>query len=466
MAVTTTHTDKEQEEENKKIYRHIDDLANKSHIALSKMDDFTQEQVDHLCQVIENVGVEHAEELAKLAVEETGRGKVIDKTAKNEYASRTIWETMKDMKTVGVVERDEKAGIVKIAEPIGVIAGVTPVTNPTSTVIFKAMIAMKSKNTIIFGFHPQAQKSCVKTAELIRDATVAAGAPEDWIQWITEPSLTATTALMNNPKVQMVLATGGPGMVKAAYSTGKPALGVGPGNGPSYIEKTADLDQSVNDIVLSKTFDNGMICASENSVVVDADVYDEVKQKFAEKKCYFLSKDETKKFEEHFIDPRRGTVAGPMAGKSAYQIAKMCGVDVPEDTTVVIAEYHGVGKGHPLSAEKLSPVLTMYKAKDQSEAFTICTALLNYGGRGHTAGIHTHDVNVLKKFAFKMSACRILVNSPAALGGIGGIYNNLMPSLTLGTGSYGSNSVSHNITAMDLLNIKYVAYRRDEKHRF
>ena len=434
MAVTTTHTDKEQEEENKKIYRHIDDLANKSHIALSKMDDFTQKQVDHLCQVIENVGVEHAEELAKLAVEETGRGKVIDKTAKNEYASRTIWESMKDMKTVGVVERDEKAGIVKIAEPIGVIAGVTPVTNPTSTVIFKAMIAMKSKNTIIFGFHPQAQKSCVKTAELIRDATVAAGAPEDWIQWITEPSLTATTALMNNPKVQMVLATGGPGMVKAAYSTGKPALGVGPGNGPSYIEKTADLDQSVNDIVLSKTFDNGMICASENSVVVDADVY--------------------------------GTVAGPMAGKSAYQIAKMCGVDVPEDTTVVIAEYHGVGKGHPLSAEKLSPVLTMYKAKDQSEAFTICTALLNYGGRGHTAGIHTHDVDVLKKFAFKMSACRILVNSPAALGGIGGIYNNLMPSLTLGTGSYGSNSVSHNITAMDLLNIKYVAYRRDEKHRF
>ncbi len=442
------------------IYKNVDTLVNKSHEALKKMADFTQEQVDYLCQVIAKVGEENARSLAEMAVEETGRGKVEDKVTKNIYASKTIWESMKDMKTVGVVDEEEKEGLIKIAEPIGVIAGVTPVTNPTSTVIFKAMIAMKSKNTIIFGFHPQAQKCCVATAKLIKEATVKAGAPDNWIQWIEHPSLTATTALMNNPKVQMVLATGGPGMVKAAYSTGKPALGVGPGNGPSYIEKSADIKEAVNDIVLSKTFDNGMICASENSVVVDQDIYDEVKDEFKKRHCYFLKPDEIKLFEEHFIDPRRGTVVGPIAGKSAVTIAKMCGVEVPADTQVIVAEYQGVGKNYPLSAEKLSPVFTLYKAQNAADAFKICTELLNYGGRGHTAGIHTKNDKVIRKFAFAMSACRILVNSPAALGGIGGIYNNMMPSLTLGTGSYGANSVSHNITAKDLLNIKTVALRR------
>lgn len=442
------------------IYHNIDILVNKSHEALAQMDDFSQEDVDKLCQVIEKVGEDNARYLAQMAVDETGRGKVEDKVTKNIYAAQTIWESMKDMKTVGVIEEDKQEGLMKIAEPIGVIAGVTPVTNPTSTVIFKAMIAMKSKNTIIFGFHPQAQKCCVETAKLIKEATAAAGAPENWIQWIEHPSLTATTALMNNPKVQMVLATGGPGMVKAAYSTGKPALGVGPGNGPSYIEKTADIEQSVNDIVLSKTFDNGMICASENSVVVDKEVYDQVKEAFLKRHCYFLKADEIKLFEEHFIDPRRGTVAGPMAGKSAVKIAEMCGVTVPADTQVIVAEYSGVGPKYPLSAEKLSPVFTLYKAENSAQAFKICTDLLNYGGRGHTAGIHTQNSKVIRKFAFAMSACRILVNSPAALGGIGGVYNNMMPSLTLGTGSYGANSVSHNITAKDLLNIKTVAMRR------
>lgn len=266
---------------------------------------------------------------------------------------------------------------------------------------------------------------------------------------------------MTNPGVQTILATGGPGMVKAAYSSGKPAIGVGPGNGPSYIEKTANIDRAVYDIVLSKNFDNGMVCASENSVVVDTEIYDKVKEEFKKWNRYFLNKGEIKKFEEHFIDPRRGTVAGPVAGKSAYEIAKLCGVDVPKTTKVIIAEYKGVGRNFPLSAEKLSPVFTLYRAKNHDDAFKICTDLLNYGGRGHTAGLHSNDKKIIDEFAMKMDACRILVNSPAALGGIGDLYNNMLPSLTLGTGSYGANTFSHNIGAKDLLNIKTVARRRD-----
>ena len=396
-----------------------------------------------------------------MAVEETKRGVVEDKTTKNMYASENIWNSLRHEKTVGVIEEDKELGLTKIAEPKGVIAGVTPVTNPTSTVIFKAMLALKTRNTIIFGFHPQAQKCCVETGKIIQAAAVAAGAPKDAIQWIEEPSLDATTDLMNNPGVQTILATGGPGMVKAAYSSGKPAIGVGPGNGPSYIEKTANIDRAVYDIVLSKNFDNGMVCASENSVVVDDEIYDRVKEEFKKWSCYFLNKEEIKKFEEHFIDPRRGTVAGPVAGKSAYEIAKLCGVDVPKGTKVIVAEYKGVGRKFPLSAEKLSPVFTLYRAKDHDDAFRICSELLDYGGRGHTAGLHSSDQKVIKEFSMKMDACRILVNSPAALGGIGDLYNNMLPSLTLGTGSYGANTFSHNIGARDLLNIKTVAKRRD-----
>ncbi|MCI1290606.1 MAG: bifunctional acetaldehyde-CoA/alcohol dehydrogenase [Lactobacillus sp.] len=439
----------------------IDDLVKKSHVALDQMSDFTQAQVDKICQAIAIAGEQHSYELAKMAVEETGRGIVEDKTTKNMFASENIWNTLRDEKTVGVIDRDRERQLIKIAEPIGVIAGVTPVTNPTSTVIFKSMIALKTRNSIIFGFHPQAQKCCVKTAEIISAAAIAAGAPKNCIQWITQPSLQATTDLMNHPDVQTVLATGGPSMVKAAYSTGKPALGVGPGNGPSYIEKTADIKKTVYDIVLSKTFDNGMICSSENSVVVDHEIYDQVKEEFKNWNCYFVKPNEIKQFSDGFIDPRRGTVRGPIAGKSAYEIAKLCGLNVPKDTKVLIAELDGVGRDYPLSAEKLSPVLSMYKAKSTDDAFRICTELLNYGGRGHTAGIHTHDQALIEKFALAMSACRILVNTPAAVGGIGDLYNNMTPSLTLGTGSYGQNSVSHNISAADLLNIKTVAMRRD-----
>lgn len=450
-----------EEEKNKQIYNMVDDLVKRSHVALDKMANFTQEQVDKICEAIATAGEQNAYPLAKMAVEETQRGVVEDKTTKNMYASENIWNSLRHEKTVGVIEEDKEQGLIKIAEPKGVIAGVTPVTNPTSTVIFKTMLALKTRNTIIFGFHPQAQKCCVETAKILQKAAVEAGAPKDAIQWISEPSLTATNDLMTNPGVQTILATGGPGMVKAAYSSGKPAIGVGPGNGPSYIEKSANIDRAVYDIVLSKTFDNGMVCASENSVVVDDKIYDQVKEEFKNWNCYFLNKEEIKKFEKHFIDPKRGTVAGPVAGKSAYEIAKLCGVDVPHNTKEIIAEYEGVGRDFPLSAEKLSPVFTLYRAKNHEDAFRICTDLLNYGGRGHTAGIHSNDDAIIRKFAMKMDACRILVNSPAALGGIGDLYNNMLPSLTLGTGSYGANTFSHNIGARDLLNIKTVAMRRD-----
>ena len=440
----------------------IDTYVAKAHIALDEMADFSQEQVDKICEAMVKAALDNKELLAKMAVEETGRGKVEDKIIKNAFASENIWEDIKDKKTVGVIKEDKTKGLIDIAEPKGVIAGVTPVTNPTSTVIFKSLIAMKTRNAIIFGFHPQAQKSCVKTAEILRDAAVKAGAPENCIQWIEKPSLEATTALINNPGIQTILATGGPGMVKAAYSSGKPALGVGPGNGPAYIEKSADIEKAVYDIMLSKTFDNGMICASENSVVVDEDIYDKVKEEFKSWNCYFLNKDEIKQFEKTFIDPKRGTVAGPIAGKSAVEIAKYCGIDVPDNTKVLVAEYEGVGRDYPLSAEKLSPVFTLYKAKDHQDAFKICTELLNYGGRGHTAGIHSEDNEAIKKFALAMSACRILVNTPSALGGIGGVFNAMTPSLTLGTGSYGANSMSHNISVDDLINIKTVAFRTKE----
>lgn len=450
-----------EEEKKKQIYYMVDNLVKRSHVALDEMANFTQEQVDKICEAVATAGEQNAYPLAKMAVEETKRGVVEDKTTKNMYASENIWNSLRHEKTVGVIEEDKELGLTKIAEPKGVIAGVTPVTNPTSTVIFKAMLALKTRNTIIFGFHPQAQKCCVETGKIIQAAAVAAGAPKDAILWIEEPSLDATTDLMNNPGVQTILATGGPGMVKAAYSSGKPAIGVGPGNGPSYIEKSANIDRAVYDIVLSKNFDNGMVCASENSVVVDDAIYDKAVEEFKKWGCYFLNKEEIKKFEEHFIDPRRGTVAGPVAGKSAYEIAKLCGVDVPKTTKVIVAEYNGVGRKFPLSAEKLSPVFTLYRAKNHDDAFRICSELLDYGGRGHTAGLHSSDKKIIDEFAMKMDACRILVNSPAALGGIGDLYNNMLPSLTLGTGSYGANTFSHNIGAKDLLNIKTVAMRRD-----
>ncbi|MDT6981593.1 bifunctional acetaldehyde-CoA/alcohol dehydrogenase [Levilactobacillus zymae] len=438
----------------------IDRLVTKAHTALCAMDDFTQEKVDHIVHQMAIAGLDHHMELAKAAYEETGRGNVEDKAVKNMFATEEIWHSIKNDKTVGIIKDDHERQLITVAEPLGIIAGVTPVTNPTSTALFKSLIAVKTRNPIIFAFHPQAQKSSVMAAKVVRDAAVAAGAPEGVIQWIDKPSLEATTALMNHPKVASVLATGGPGMVKAAYSTGKPALGVGPGNGPAYIEKTANIKRAVYDIVLSKTFDNGMVCASENSAIIDTEIYNDVKKEMQARGVYFIKKADHKALADAMFRPEGG-VKGPIAGMSAIKIADLAGIKVPANTKVLAAEVTGIGPKEPLSAEKLSPVLSVYKATSHEDAFKKADALLHFGGLGHTASIHTQDDDLATDYGIKMKASRVLVNTPSAVGGIGNLYNEMIPSLTLGTGSWGKNSVSHNVSSFDLLNIKTIAKRRN-----
>lgn len=443
------------------IAESIDQLVDNAHDALCAMDDFTQEKVDHIVHQMAMAGLDHHMELAKLAYEETGRGVIEDKAIKNMFATEEIWNSIKNDKTVGIINDDRERQLITVAEPLGIIAGVTPVTNPTSTTLFKSLIAVKTRNPIIFAFHPQAQQSSAAAAKVVRDAAIAAGAPEGVIQWIETPSLEATQTLMNNERVASVLATGGPGMVKAAYSTGKPALGVGPGNGPAYIEKTANIKRAVNDIVLSKTFDNGMVCASENSAVIDADIYDDVKKEMKARKVFFVKKADHKALADAMFDQKRGGVKGPIPGMSAVAIAKLAGIEVPEDTKVLAAEIKEVGPKDWLSAEKLCPVISIYKSADHAEGFDLCNRLLHFGGLGHTASIHTLDDDLATEFGIQMKASRVLVNTPSAIGGIGNMYNEMVPSLTLGTGSWGKNSVSHNVSSFDLLNIKTIAKRRN-----
>ena len=438
----------------------IDRLVNKAHDALCAMDDFDQATVDHIVHQMAIAGLDHHMELAKAAYDETGRGVMEDKAVKNMFATEEIWHTIKHDKTVGIIKDDRERELITVAEPLGILAGVTPVTNPTSTTLFKSLIAVKTRNPIIFAFHPQAQKSSVMAAKVVRDAAIAAGAPEGVIQWIDKPSIDATTALMNHPRVASVLATGGPGMVKAAYSTGKPALGVGPGNGPAYIEKTANIKRAVYDIVLSKTFDNGMVCASENSAIIDKDIYDDVKKEMQDRGVYFVKKADHKALADAMFRPEGG-VKGPIAGMSAQKIADLAGIKVPATTKVLAAELTGVGPKYPMSQEKLSPVISVYKSKDHAEAFKLADELLHFGGLGHTAAIHTMDDDLATEYGIKMKASRVLVNTPSALGGIGNLYNEMIPSLTLGTGSWGKNSVSHNVSSFDLFNIKTIAKRRN-----
>ena len=452
-----------EEEKKQNAQKLVNDIIAKSEAAFEQLRYYSQEQVDKICQAMALAAEEHHMDLAIDAAEETGRGVAEDKAIKNIYASEYIWNNIRHDKTVGIIEDNDENQTITIADPLGIIAGIVPVTNPTSTTIFKSIISAKTRNTIIFSFHRQAMKSSIKTAKILQEAAEKAGAPKNMIQWLPENSREKTSALLQPPKTATIIATGGPSLVKAAYSSGNPALGVGPGNGPAYIEKTANIERSVYDIVLSKTFDNGMICATENSVVVDEEIYDKVKEEFQKWNCYFLKPNEIDKFTEGFIDPKRHQVRGPIAGRSANAIADMCGIKVPENTKVIIAEYEGVGDKYPLSAEKLSPVLTMYKATSHENAFDICAQLLHYGGEGHTAAIHTLDDDLATKYGLEMRASRIIVNSPSGIGGIGNIYNNMTPSLTLGTGSYGGNSISHNVTDWDLLNIKTIAKRRENR---
>ena len=445
----------------------IDELATKGVEALDAMSNFTQEQVDHIVHQAAIAALDKHMYLAKLAVDETGRGIYEDKAIKNMYASEYIWNSIKYDRTVGVIAEDKEQGLVSIAEPVGVICGVTPTTNPTSTTIFKALIALKTRNSIVFAFHPSAQKSSAEAARIVRDAAIEAGAPKDCIQWIEEPSIEATGLLMNHPKIATVLATGGPGMVKAAYSTGKPALGVGAGNVPSYIAADAKVKRAVNDIIVSKTFDNGMICASEQAAIVDAAIYDEVKAEFEAHQCVIISKKaDIAKLEKVVLNEARTAVNGAIVGHSAIEIAEKAGLKVPAGTKMLLAEIPDATMEHPLALEKLSPVLALIKSDGVEDGFKKAEGMLNLGGLGHTAVIHTENEELQLQYGIRMKACRVLVNSPSAEGGIGNIYNNMIPSLTLGCGSHGHNSVSHNVSSFDLLNVKTLSKRRNNMQWF
>ncbi len=443
------------------VFEMIHLLAQNGQAALEGLSKKSQAEIDHIVHEMSMAAVDQHMALARHACEETGRGVYEDKAIKNLYASEYIWNSIKDDQTVGIIDQDDQRGLTYVAEPVGIICGVTPTTNPTSTTIFKAIIAIKTGNPIIFAFHPSAQQSSKAAAKVVLEAAIRAGAPEHCIQWIEHPSVEATKQLMNHESIALVLATGGSGMVKSAYSTGKPALGVGPGNVPAYVEKSAKIKRVVNDIIGSKTFDNGMICASEQAAIVDKDIYQEVKKEFEAHQCYFVKNNELKKLEAAVMKEDRSAVRPDIVGRPAVKIAEMAGIKVPEGTKMLIAELKGVGEDYPLSKEKLSPVLAMVKATSTEHAFDLCEAMLHLGGLGHTAVIHTEDEQLQEKFGLRMKACRILVNTPSSAGGIGDMYNELIPSLTLGCGSYGKNSVSHNVSATDLINIKTISKRRN-----
>ena len=422
---------------------------------------YTQQEVDKIFLAAASAANKARINLAKLAVEETGMGIVEDKVIKNHYASEYIYNAYKDTKTCGVIEEDKEFGIKKIAEPIGVIAAVIPTTNPTSTAIFKCLIALKTRNGIIISPHPRAKGATIAAAKLVLEAAVAAGAPEDIISWIDVPSLDMTNTVMK--EADIILATGGPGMVKAAYSSGKPALGVGAGNTPAIIDDTADILLAVNSIIHSKTFDNGMICASEQSVIVMESIYEQVKKEFANRGCYFLNSEETEKVRKTIII--NGALNAKIVGQKACKIAELSGVTVPDGTKILIGEVESVELSEEFAHEKLSPVLAMYKAKDFSDALCKAEQLVADGGYGHTSSIYLNEITETEKlneFAARMKTCRILVNTPSSQGGIGDLYNfKLAPSLTLGCGSWGGNSVSENVGVKHLLNIKTVAERRE-----
>lgn len=454
MAVEERAIDKKIE-----VAKMIDKLVANAQKALEQFRAYDQETIDHIVKEMALAGLDKHMALAKLAVEETKRGVYEDKIIKNLFATEYIYHNIKYDKTVGIIHENPHEEIIEIAEPVGVIAGITPVTNPTSTTMFKALISIKTRNPIIFAFHPSAQRCSSEAARVLRDAAILAGAPEHCIQWIETPSLEATRQLMHHPGVSLILATGGAGMVKAAYSSGKPALGVGPGNVPCYIEKTANIKRAVNDLILSKTFDNGMICASEQAVIVDKEIYEQVKKEMIENRCYFLNEEEKKKVEKLVINENTCAVNPDIVGKPAYEIAKMAGIAVPEDTKILVAELKGVGPKYPLSREKLSPVLACYKVNSTEEGFKRCEEMLEFGGLGHSAVIHSDDQEVVTEFGKRMKAGRIIVNAPSSQGAIGDIYNAYIPSLTLGCGTFGGNSVSANVSAVHLVNIKRMAKR-------
>ncbi|WXG01057.1 bifunctional acetaldehyde-CoA/alcohol dehydrogenase [Streptococcus agalactiae] len=451
----------------------IDTLVQNGLKALDEMRQLNQEQVDYIVAKASVAALDAHGELALHAVEETGRGVFEDKATKNLFACEHVVNNMRHTKTVGVIEEDDVTGLTLIAEPVGVVCGITPTTNPTSTAIFKSLISLKTRNPIIFAFHPSAQESSAHAARIVRDAAIAAGAPENCVQWIEQPSIDATNALMNHDGIATILATGGNAMVKAAYSCGKPALGVGAGNVPAYVEKSANIRQAAHDIVMSKSFDNGMVCASEQAVIIDKEIYKEFVEEFKSYHTYFVNKKEKALLEEFCFGAKAnskncaGAKLNPnIVGKSAVWIAEQAGFTVPEGTNILAAECTEVSEKEPLTREKLSPVIAVLKAESTEDGVEKARQMVEFNGLGHSAAIHTKDADLAREFGTRIRAIRVIWNSPSTFGGIGDVYNAFLPSLTLGCGSYGRNSVGDNVSAINLLNIKKVGRRRNNMQWF
>ena len=451
----------------------VNTLVEKGLVALEAFRELDQKQVDYIVAKASVAALDQHGVLAMHAYEETGRGVFEDKATKNLFACEYVVNNMRNLKTVGVISEDDVTGITEIADPVGVICGITPTTNPTSTAIFKALISLKTRNPIVFAFHPSAQQSSAHAARVVYEAAVAAGAPQNCIQWIEKPSMEGTSALMKHPGIATILATGGNAMVEAAYSCGKPALGVGAGNVPAYVEKSADIKQATHDIVMSKAFDNGMICASEQAAIVDSEVYDEFVQEMKSYGVYFVNKKEKALLEEYIFGVKSNSAncAGAklnanIVGKPAVWIAEQAGFSVPPQTNILAAECKEVGVKEPLTREKLSPVLAILKSNSTEEGFALSEAMVNFHGLGHSAAIHTKDAGIAKAYGERVKAIRVIWNSPSTFGGIGDVYNSFLPSLTLGCGSYGKNSVGNNVSAVNLLNIKRVGRRRNNMQWF
>ena len=451
----------------------IDQLVKKGVKALQEFDAYDQEKIDYIVAKASVAALDQHGKLAKLAIDETQRGVFEDKATKNLFACEHVINHMRHMKTVGVIDEDEVNGITTIADPIGVLCGITPTTNPTSTTIFKCLIALKTRNPIIFSFHPSALNCSIAAAQIVYDAAVQAGAPENCIQWISKPSIDATNALMNHPDIASILATGGNAMVKSAYSCGKPALGVGAGNVPAYVEKSCNIEQAVHDIVMSKSFDNGMVCASESGAIIEKEIYKEFVEEMKTYHTYVANAKEKALLEkycfgiESYMKNSKDAHLNPeIVGMDAVDIAKNAGFEVPENTSIIAVEIKTVGEEEPMSREKLSPILALYKATSRRDALDKAKAMVEFHGLGHSAAIHTTDEELAKQYGDEVKAMRVIWNSPSTFGGIGDVYNAFDPSLTLGCGSYGSNSVGGNVSAKHLLNIKKVGRRRNNMQWF
>ena len=438
----------------------VNNIVGKAAVAAGIFSQLGQEHVDRIVRAVYEAGFNARVSLAKLASEETQIGKWQDKVIKNVVATQFVYDDIKDLKTVGIVSEDKERGIIEIAQPIGPIFALIPVTNPTSTVFFKILMALKTRNPIIIGPHPRAQKCSTEVARICYEAALKEDAPEDCIQWLNNATMDQTHALMSHKDIALVLATGGSSLVKAAYSSGTPALGVGPGNVPVFIDQSADIPFAVEQIMLSKTFDNGTVCASEQAIVVERAIAGDVIDEFKKRKAYFLSEEEISRLEPIAYDREHGVMNGAIVGKSVADIAKMADLHVSADTSLLIAPLKEIGKDHPISSEILAPIVAFYTARDYEHAIKLCIDLNFHGGIGHTVSLFCNDDARIREFANVMNAGRIVVNTPSSQGAVGGIYNTLHPSFTLGCGSGGKNITTDNITARNLINIQRIAMRR------